>query len=329
MSKLEQLERLRGSERIRHWAQPNPWKGIRLARRPVIKESDVGFDGEGNTIGQPELIGVPCFGQPACYVRQGSGQELKRFDRYGVLRWTRCGRCTVREACHKVCKRRLDKIDGAWAAVDGFIGQGGAAALRDKKPRQQVVQAFDAVLRLLLKRGDFNSVNDLQVIEHYERAHAERRRKDAHRQAAKRLAKLRAGQLDDGAHELLSRHRLFRESELRQLLATMSSGLPQRLRMLNDGSVVATADAWHARVVLIAEQKIVNESAVAGLMIQLHPSRYQRSRHNALRQRVKNDLERADLLERYVPPRRSMPIWPPFDLLKEIAAEAAFTPYTI
>jgi len=81
--------------------------------------------------------------------------------------------------------------------------------------------------------------------------------------------------------------------------------------------------------VLIAEQKIVNESAVAGLMIQLHPSRYQRSRHNALRQRVKNDLERADLLERYVPPRRSMPIWPPFDLLKEIAAEAAFTPYTI
>ena len=137
----------------------------------IINERDLGFDGEGNTIAQPDLIGAPCFGQPVCYVRHG--EELKRFDRNGVLQWTRCGRCKVREACHKVCKRRLDKTDGAWRVVNRFIGEGGAAALREIKPRQQVVLAFDAVLRLLLKRGDFNSVNDLRVIEHYDRAHAD------------------------------------------------------------------------------------------------------------------------------------------------------------
>lgn len=322
---LEAVERLRGDIRMRHWESPSPFKGFRLSHHHSFGPNDVGMDENQHIVRMPLLVGKPCFGQPAFYARNGGAKE--KIDRRGVLRKTRCGNCPVFDACEKVSKRRLTATREIHDAFKRYKGEGGAVELEHSKEGDRVKSAYGALTRLLREHGDFTSVNDTKVVEHYDRKAVEALAKDAQRKAKLRREKIKAGLLDDDARELLDRHRRYRESQLSEALKQPLAGVHSSIAKLPIKSVEYTVDAWHARELLRAQNQKVNSSAVARLMIANWPKRYDGITRNTLRTRVDADLARADRLEYEVPNGRSAPIWPKFDLLKEIAEEANWTPY--
>lgn len=322
---LETAERLRGDARMQRWESPLPFKGFRLSNCHSFGPTDVGMSQDLHIVRMPLLIGKPCFGQPAFYARFGGAK--KRLNRYGVLQPTRCGRCLVFDACEKVSKRRLTATREIHEAFKRYKGEGGAVELEQSKEGDRVRSAYGALTRLLREHGDFTSVNDAKVVEHYDSKALEALAQDAQRKAKLRREKIKAGLLDDDAKELLGHHRNYREILLAEALKQPLTGVHSSIAKLPSMSVGYTADAWHARELLRAQNQKVNSSAVARLMIANRPNRYDGKTRNTLRARVDADLARADRLEYEVPNGRSAPIWPKFDLLKEIAEEANWTPY--
>jgi hypothetical protein len=321
MGKLEEIERLSHGKKVLHWAQAKPWDGLRLQNQTAFEAREVRMDDSGHITDQPTLIGKPCFGQPIVYVRQG--QTMKRFDRNGVLRLTRCGRCLVREACHMVCQLRL-KVDGAIEATyREFLGQGGVPALGEKHLKSRCQAIFDRLVKQLIQHGPFNSVNDARVLLHYDRERERQKILDAERKREERIKRLVSGALDQAAIELLGRHRHYRSFLLRSLLESGAT-LPRRLAKIPETSIEVTADAWFAREVLKHTKQKINASSVAREMIRTKPDRY--AKYESLRQRTPADLDRIDLLERLMLPGAKGPVWPPFDLLHEIKEEENLHP---
>lgn len=316
---LEFVERLRGRERVKFWSQPAPFRGFRLKGYPDFASSQVSYDKAGNIVRMPQMIGRPCFAQPSFYAREG--EILFRLSRLGVPQKTRCGRCKVRETCFDANKKRLTADDDVKAAYLKFLAAGGADGLRQKHTKAMASVMYERLVSALLRHGDFTSVNDDYVDRYYDRKAEEDRKAEAARKAFQRRKKLKVGLLDDSALELIGRHRTYRHGLLVGLLKNKPVGLhPSIAKLPLDGAAV-TADAWQAKAELEARQLPINASAVASLMKKNAPNRYQTTSQNALRQRVKNDLQRVARLERLPTPGRITPLWPPFDLFKEIEDE--------
>ncbi|MCW1381968.1 hypothetical protein OLX02_03950 [Novosphingobium sp. KCTC 2891] len=324
MTTIEAIERLGHAEKVRHWSQEKPWAGLRLKNQTTFEARQVRMDQLGHITEQPPLVGKPCFGQPIVYVRQGATLMHRNHD--GAVRPTRCGRCKVREACVMVCHRRLNVTPEIGDAYRLFVGRGGAQGLQEKHLKAQAQVVFDRLVTQLIRHGQFNSVNDAHVSAHYDRERELHKARDAERKRAARAKRLASGFLDDGAMDLLCRHRLFRAHLLRELVNSQAQ-LPSRLAKMPPASVEVTADAWLAREVLKHTRQKVNASSVAREMIRMKPNRY--ANHESLRQRTSADLARVELLEGLVPPGAAGPVWPRFDLLTEIADEENLPPTTI
>lgn len=324
MTAIEEIERLSHGKKVLHWSQAKPWDGFRLQNQTAFEAREVRMDDSGHITEQPLLIGKPCFGQPIVYVRQG--QTMKHYDRSGVLRLTRCGRCLVLEACHMVCQRRLKVERGIEATYLEFLGQGGAEGLREKHLQSRCQSIFDRLVKQLIQHGPFNSVNDARVLAHYDHEREQQKVRDAERKRNARIKSLARGALDQGAIELLKRHQHYRSILLR-LLVNSGTQLPRRLAKIPWQSVEVTADAWLARQMLKHSKRKINASSVAREMMHLKPARY--TNYGSLRQRVPADLERVDLLERLMLPGANGPVWPRFDLLREITEEERLLPTAI
>ncbi len=317
----EALERKSPTAKILHWSTVAPWRGIRVSQQTVVGPNDVLMDDGWNIIRMPLLVGKPCFGQPTAFARHGGPQPILHPVR-GLLP-SRCMRCSAKDACENVAKKRLRVTTNVQDAFRAFDRAGGTYGLGNPSDCPTAQRQFDALVHALVRHGGFTSCNDAVVVAHYESARDEARQLAAKRKRVARLKAARRGDLDDEMLALLEDHRLWREAQLRLVLR--KSELPARIARLPLKSARLTADAWLARLVLTLRRAPVNHSSVASEMMRHRPTSYRN--HNALRQRVENDLLRVDLLERYCVPGHNTSVWPRFDLKQALRDSEQLTHY--
>ncbi|KRA81222.1 hypothetical protein [Altererythrobacter sp. Root672] len=317
----EELEGLTPKAKIRHWAQGDPWQGMRLSHTTDLGRNAVLMDTDWNIIRMPLLIGKPCFGQPTAFARHGGHQPLSH-PRFGVVP-SKCMRCPVNDACENVAKKRLRATRDIQEAFIAFERAGGGYGLRHPTDCPRADREFQRLCLALVQHGGFTSTNDAAVLNYYKDERTQLRERDADRKRKSRRKAVGQGDLDDAFLEVLQLHRVWRVAQLR--LLKRSGGLPKRIAGMPLSSAAITADAWHARVLLQLRKAKVNPSAIAHEMMVQSPKVY--TNHNALRQRVPRDLLRVDLLERLPRPGSNDPVWPPFNLASAIDQSETSTPY--
>lgn len=317
---LEQVERLRGAERVKFWAASRALSRVRLRGQTEFGPSDVSIDPDGHIRRMPKLIGKPCFAQPGVYLRHAGETEHRTWK--NKVHPTKCGRCKVYEACLTACRKRLLATNEIRDAYTKFLHAGGTHELLREAGDGTATWHLQNLTRKLIAHGDFTSVNDARVTDHYDELTVVKRRKDAQRKARQRLSKIKAGLLDQDAIQEIKRQRTWRQHLLCQFLIQNPVGLHRSLSRIPAAtralSARSTADAWFGRELLTAQRKSVNPSAVAGVLLSTFTSRYQGKTRDVLRSRVATDLERAARLEHDIQPGHTSPLWPKFDLLAEL-----------
>jgi hypothetical protein len=321
------LERLSHAEKIQHWAQEEPWSGLKLPRNvPQLKAGHIFLDRAGNITKMPELIGRPCFGQVTAFLRHGGHQP---FWQPVARRWmnSRCMRCPARAACEYVVEERLRATPHIEAAYREWRGAGGREATwKTKSPGGLARTHYRELLRLLRTTVQFTSENDEIAIAHYESVLRKRREKDRDRQRQKRLQRAleraRAGEFNDEVEEILKLQRIWRQ--IRHAEAKKHPGAPRQLELAPPDSSVFDSQVWLAKTRLELRGKAVNDSNTAKEMqllgFELHRSR------NALRDRVRRSLTRVALLERFQLPGRTELVWPKFGH-RELREALDFDPF--
>lgn len=317
----EALERMSPVQKIRHWSQHEPWSGIRVSQLTVIGPNQIVMDADWNIIRSPLLVGKPCFGQPTAFARHGGVQPILHPVR-GLIP-SRCMRCTAKDACENVAKKRLRVTTEVQDAYRAFERAGGAYGLKHQADCPAAQRQFDALVQALVRHGGFTNVNDSAVLAHYAHGKEKARQAAAQRKRRARLTAARRGDLDDDVLRLLDDHRRWREARLR--LAIRTPGMFWRITRLPPSSAPVTADAWLARLLLQMRRAPVNNSSIAAQMMKLRLDRY--TNHNSLRQRVERDLLRVDMLERLCLPGEESPVWPRFDLQEALIEDEQLSHY--
>lgn len=319
----EALERMRPAEKVRHWAQKEPWKGIRVNQRVEIGSNQIVMDERCNIIRSPTVIGKPCLGQPTAFARHGGIQPILHAVKGHMP--SRCMRCSTKDACERIAKARLRVTTEVQDAYRAFERAGGAYGLNNPHDCPTAQRQFDGLVNALVRHGGFTSCNDAVAIAHYEEERTQARLLDAKKKRQARLAAARRGNIDEHVVSILEDHRRWREAQLRVAIGT--AGMSPRISRLPPSSARQTADVWLARMLLTLRREPVNHSRIAREMMRRSPAHY--SNHNALRQRVENDLLRIDLLERCSLPEHRIPVWPRFDLREALQLSELATPYMV
>ena len=281
--------------------------GIELTRQ------DVGTDGKGNVTSMPLLVGKPCFGIPAAYLRHGRARSVYVRDSGMSVHNSRCDRCNAHDACVFLAKERLRSLasqDAEFAndlkmwAKGGGITRGGF----ERASKVPGIKVFNRIASKLAS-ANFKSTNDQQVREYWkeraEKAAIEERGKEryAMRKAWKnmqRLPELTKG-LDCGAAD--------RECLLRSAMSGPNP--PKYLRRVPDESVERIAAVWWAREFARQTGQALNPSRYARIIIEQRLDGHIIP-HGTLRQMVPDDLKRIRQLEADAKYNGGSAIWPKF-----------------
>lgn len=310
-------------QKIRHWAEQDPWERMKLPKNVEVRQNDVLHDADFNVIRMPLFL-RPCFGQPTAFARHGGVQPIVS-TRTGP-RPSRCMRCAAKDACENTAKARLRSDPTVKAANARFQNAGGAYGLKHPKDCPTAAKEFAGLVSALVATGGFTSSNDAYAIAELDRLAVRRRERDAERHRQDRRREIRGGRFTTEFDDLLEGQRKWREVQL--MLATKDDRLPRQVYKLPLASATITADLWLVRLRKALRNEPINPSALAHGLISAWPDRYALTQHNVLRQRIPADLRRIDILERTRREGNTDPIWPPFRMNDALNELDALTPYT-
>jgi hypothetical protein len=243
---LERLEMMSHAQKVSHWSGRSPWldngRQTRFPQIPYVPLGHIFMDDEGHITQSPKIIGRPCFGQVAAYVRHGDLESVK--GRHGIWAPTRCARCPARIACKSVCEGRIAIVPSINSARAAFEALGGAAMMRSGSSDPRCWSAFRRLIIAIEAHGAFQSVNDAVVGAHY----AERRRRqladDARRKRTRRkadqAAALRRNEVSPEMAAQLERERFYRVQLWRR--ARLSALAPHSIKQSPSGGADFDAD---------------------------------------------------------------------------------------
>jgi hypothetical protein len=312
LTKIEHLENMTFSEKLRHFQGKTPWAGLTLPNLTAVPRRSVNLI-DGNVTRMPKLGGKPCFGNPIAWVAHGI-IETAQF-KWGIGK-TRCGKCRAREGCDLVAETRLNITPEVASATQAFRAAGGARAFHQDTQRTNAAQALGRLEKALVAAGPFTSINDEYAASW---ARNEKQRdldNDARRQREKRArdarSELKAHQVPEELVSQLEHERIFRIVRFRMF--AKSVGAPMTVRIDPDGTnATFTADVWRAKTILsirAIQTKPITAYAIAGLMTE--EGRTYGLKREVLRDRVGRALKRIDVLEASPLPEGIGSVWPPF-----------------
>jgi hypothetical protein len=313
--KLLRLERMSSAEKVRHWGQEKPWElegtALRFPRIKEVAPPQIALDGRGNITRMPSLIGRPCFGQVAAYLRHGGGRYVFS-PRTRSMQPTRCTKCLASKACAFVAEQRLVSTPTLADLYREWRSLGGRDYTWPKKGSPGTAAVAYRPLLRELRNLTFASVNDQRVQEHYVaviRVKSEKDRERKRRERAKRtIEKARAGEITCEVQTVLDGHRAWRAVE--HYKACQHPEAPKCLRRLPIDTSRFDANVWAAynRVRFRGETPNPYNCSV-----ELHRMGLEQDRSiNALRDRVRRSIERLHVLERLRLDGAAEPVWPRF-----------------
>lgn len=312
LAKIERIEKMSFSEKLRHFQRKAPWEGLRLPNRTEVPRRSVNLI-DGHVTRMPELGGKPCFGNPIAWIAHGV-IESRWFK--GGMRPTRCGKCRARQGCDLVAEARLNISPEVAAATQTFRAAGGARAFHEDTQRTDAAQALGLLRKALVAVGSFTSINDEYAANWARKEQQREVDNNARRQREKRARdarnELKAHQIPEELVSQLEHERIFRIARFGMF--AKSVGAPMTVRTDPDGTnATFTADVWRAKTILsirAIQTKSITAYAIAGLMTE--EGRTYGLNREVLRDRVTRALKRIDVLETSPLPEGIGSVWPPF-----------------
>lgn len=320
--RIRELFELSPTQQVRHWGRLDPWEDMKLENKTEVRGNQVVRDGQCNITRMPLLL-KPCFGQPLAFARHGGNQPIFH-PRFGTVP-SRCMRCLSKEACETVAKARLRVTSAVHDAYVRFERAGGSFGLKHPSDCPTAQRQFDGLVAVLCAHGGFTSSNDPVAIAELKSRDQARKLRQAEKKRLSRRKAIRGGDLDPAFVAVMET-----EAHRRALVligALLLDGLPANINRMPAESAYTTADVWFIKETMRLRGEAVNPSAIAHGLIKKCSKTYPPARHNALRQRIPTDLKRIATLERLVPPGRTEPIWPRFDLAAALDELDLVSPY--
>lgn len=315
LEQISKLEALTYPDKIRHWAQRNPWEGCAFPNKITVARSDVGLIDGAITRMRTVIVGKPCFGVPTARLLHEHIREVQ------IVRGTRpvlsrCGGCLARDGCKAVVDARLMRSTEISVAVAAFRGLGGSAALRNDRPRPdpRLLGLYREIIRLLSSDGPYADCNIAAAQSYLEDEVAKRRASHAARQARYRAKQARldrkAGIISKALADQLRLEAIARAGRCLQYIDSEQAP-PQLTRGDRKGLVVFTTHVWKIRRTMqLATGTTPCAYSIAKWIIRNGPTFG--TNLDSLRSRIDRALSRIDLLERTQMPGESLRVWPMF-----------------
>lgn len=269
---------------------------------------DVKTDKKGNITSMPLLVGRPCFGIITARLRHGTLTDTTiRRGKFVRMVPSRCGRCNVHDACHRLVDERIKASSDIEEAVKVWSKKGGRNIFETQEAFHANRGCWTTLVQTVRNKV-FTSVNDQAVAASWIAEEKARLEKDRIRKAEERRKARRRGVVD---FDLAKQAMVERNDRIVRLEhARKHASPPHWITKLNDQSSTNIADAWMTHYLLRSAKNITNPSSIATKMMKR--CRYRHLAHGSLRARLKNDLARAIQLEIIVLDGETSPIWKPF-----------------
>lgn len=300
MGRLEALDRMSVNDKLTHFARRDAFRlprkpgenragTMRLPRRGLPTKLTPGcIDATGGNVTRQAypVVGRPCFGIPTARLIHGR-EYIIRDD--GKLAFARCGECPIKAACQFIVDERLNANDRIREAHREFQRRGGAKAFWSRDRSRSVGAALQQLVRELQAAG-FTTINDAQVIAHYDKRAQDRRAMGAKRQRAFRDAMANEAK---AASQPLSRASLVIEAKALQQRIEAAQKAPGCPRWLSEADAAWAAQVWAVRAALSSRGDKHGATHIARVLA----SAAQRDVTDALRFRVARVLKRLPQIE--------------------------------
>lgn len=280
---------------------------------PMRNQSDFGWydvktDKKGNVTSMPLLVGRPCFGIITARLRHGTlADTIIRRGKFAGTVPSRCGRCNVHDACHRLVDERITAKPVIADAVKNWANKGGRDIFKTQEAFHANRGSWTTLVQTV-RNNVFTSVNDQAVAASWIAEEKARLERDRIRKAEERRKARRRGIID---FDLAKQAMVERNDRIVRLEhARKHASPPHWITKLNDQSSTIIADAWMTHYLLRAAKNITNPSSIATKMMKR--GRYRHLAHGSLRARLKNDLARAIQLDLIILDGETLPIWKPF-----------------